>query len=304
MLGDLSPEALLTRPTSDARVYELRPSTGVANSHGFRDVERAVAKRAGTYRIAVIGDSVTMQEGIPLDDLYTRVLESLLNRGRVEPNVEVLNFGVPGYVPRQQLALLQSRILEFSPDLVLWQFHDNDGANPRLSSETGAWTTYYLRPRSRFLWWVSMRVDRWNRARFVDRERLESVRTELVDQLYRWDEVGETFEQVARVAASRQIPVFVFLYPAWPGAMGWESYSDRGFEIHDRLAQRFRSLGFNVLDLLPLLARENPSDLRAGVEDPWHPNARGHRWIAEHLTAWLRRDGPPALRGTRDPALD
>jgi lysophospholipase L1-like esterase len=295
MLAGRAGTDLLTRATGDDRVYELRPSTRLANSLGFHDIERQLAKPSGTYRIAAVGDSVTMQDGLPMEELYVSVLQQLLNARRPEARVEVLNFGVTGYGPRQELALLRMRILDFAPDLVLWQFHDNDGADPMRGNADGSLVAYYSRPRSRLLWWVSRRLTAWDRSLFVRREGLQQVRPELVEQLYHWDEVGELFREVARLTADRGIPVFLFLYPSWPNDTRWQRYSDRGLEIHRRLTERFRSLGFAVLDLLPLLQQEDPSSLRLSSTDPWHPSARGHRWIAERLAAWLLAEGPPPL---------
>lgn len=94
------------------------------NSHGFRDHERPVAKPAGTYRIAVVGDSFTEARQVGLDDAFTSQTERALNQDPAccgNRRAEVLNFGVPGYGTAQELLLLKNRVWQFSPDLIVLQ---------------------------------------------------------------------------------------------------------------------------------------------------------------------------------------
>ena len=89
------------------------------NSVGMRDHEHPIAKPAGVYRIAVLGDSYTDATQIPLDSTYWARLPGLLTScGR--PGVEVLNFGVAGYGTVQEWLMLH-RASIYSPDLILLQ---------------------------------------------------------------------------------------------------------------------------------------------------------------------------------------
>lgn len=99
------------------------PST---NSHGQRDLERTVAKPAGTKRIVMLGDSVVEGVGIrEIDDTLSRQLE-LLYAGE---STEVLNFGVSGYCTLAEVELLETKALEFAPDVVILVFVENDFQN-------------------------------------------------------------------------------------------------------------------------------------------------------------------------------
>lgn len=100
------------------------PSTGRSfrtNSHGQRDIERALEK-TGT-RILLLGDSVVQGIRTPaLDDTISRQLEQLL-----EPRgIEVLNFGVSGYNTLAEAELFETKGLAFDPDLVILVFVAND----------------------------------------------------------------------------------------------------------------------------------------------------------------------------------
>ncbi|MCX6709902.1 MAG: SGNH/GDSL hydrolase family protein [Candidatus Woesearchaeota archaeon] len=95
------------------------------NSRGFRDYEYALEKPADSYRIAVIGDSVTFGSGIPMQETYAKQLEKMLNSNS-SVRYEVLNMGVNSYEFEQEYNLLKSDGLKFKPDLVIVGFVLND----------------------------------------------------------------------------------------------------------------------------------------------------------------------------------
>jgi lysophospholipase L1-like esterase len=108
------------------------------NSLGFRDRERTRAKPPGTFRIAVLGDSMTEAVQVDLEQTFTYRLEEMLRgAGR---QVEVLNFGMNGYSTTQELLLLKE-VEQYDPDLVILAvFLDNDvaGCHPRLSGSVSS----------------------------------------------------------------------------------------------------------------------------------------------------------------------
>ncbi len=105
--------------------FELREGVAGHNSAGFRGPEVSRQKPAGTWRIAVIGDSVTYGLGVPQEQTFCAGLQSRLRAAGSGP-VEVLNFGVPAYSSFQEYRLLRSRVLDFQPDLVVWVFSSDD----------------------------------------------------------------------------------------------------------------------------------------------------------------------------------
>ncbi len=94
------------------------------NQEGFRDREHGTQKPADVFRIAVLGDSFTEAQGIPIDKTFWSVIEQELERcealdGR---RVEVLNFGVSGYGTAQELATYRTNVKKYAPDMVLLAF--------------------------------------------------------------------------------------------------------------------------------------------------------------------------------------
>jgi lysophospholipase L1-like esterase len=110
-------------PNLDVRYKKVRLRT---NSQGLADEEYRVDKPAHTFRVAVIGDSFTMPDGVALEDAYHSVLEDRFNGLGWPTTVEFVNFGVSGYQLPQYVAMLDKRALAWSPDLILVGFSTND----------------------------------------------------------------------------------------------------------------------------------------------------------------------------------
>jgi hypothetical protein len=88
------------------------------NSDGLRGPEAALERPAGTFRIALLGDSFIEAFEVPYEKTVGEVVERLLSTLRGAP-VEVLNFGHGGYGTTQELLTLQHEVWKYSPDLVL-----------------------------------------------------------------------------------------------------------------------------------------------------------------------------------------
>ncbi len=96
------------------------------SSAGLRDREYTRAKPADTFRIAILGDSFVEALQVPEDSMLSRLLEHELARRDGTRRYEVMNFGVSGYGSCQQLVLLEERVLDYAPDLVVAVHYHND----------------------------------------------------------------------------------------------------------------------------------------------------------------------------------
>lgn len=95
------------------------------SSIGLRDREYSRQRAPGTLRIALLGDSFVEALQVPVDSMLSRHLERRLREH--DPRViEVMNFGVAGYGSCQQLLLLEERVLDYAPDLVVAVHYHND----------------------------------------------------------------------------------------------------------------------------------------------------------------------------------
>lgn len=94
------------------------------NGDGLRDREHARQKPAGTFRIAVLGDSYAEARQVALEDSFPRILERALGEHAAadDPDFEVINFGTTGYGTARSLLTLRHKVWPYEPDLVLLAF--------------------------------------------------------------------------------------------------------------------------------------------------------------------------------------
>jgi hypothetical protein len=95
------------------------------NSLELRDTrEYDLAKKPNTFRILVLGDSVTFGHGAVHS--YPEILEARLKHWRPDIDWQVWNAAVPGYNTSQELAHLREVGGAFRPNLVVVGFFEND----------------------------------------------------------------------------------------------------------------------------------------------------------------------------------
>ena len=107
----------------------LDPDTGetyvsLANNYGWRDRNRQYHNKNNTYRILVLGDSVTYGAIVPAHKVYTRILENKLHESGY--NIEVINIAYGGWGTDQQLEALVNEGVKYNPNLIIVQFTTND----------------------------------------------------------------------------------------------------------------------------------------------------------------------------------
>jgi hypothetical protein len=123
------------------------------NNLGFRDDrDYDLGRQPNTFRILVLGDSVTFGHGSV--HTYPRLLEDRLRAWRPEIDWQVWNAAVPGYNTSQELAHLLDVGPRFQPDLVIVGFYDNDLADNAEIAAPGP----TAEATSRVLSWVQRHV--------------------------------------------------------------------------------------------------------------------------------------------------
>jgi hypothetical protein len=276
--GDLRPNAHI--------VFMDQPLT--TNRWGMRDRDRELAKPAGTYRIAVLGPSHVMGTGVADGETFTLFLEERLNRSAMpetKKRYEVLNFGFPDYSLLQQLAMLEERALMFQPDAVF--ITDSHGSKVAVIKDLsnriakGIAIPYPdLEALARKLG-VNLRANSGYPVPFEGARALlgtVGIKTRMLgrevttllrpagDSLVRW-----TLERMAAVIRGHgAVPVFVALNNVMDPSPEWRARPDAA------------AAGFLVFNLLELWQNRDKSALRVAEWDN-HPNAAGHRLIANRL---------------------
>lgn len=115
----------------DTGLYVVEPNQHKAtvniNSFGFRGPEIPQEKPEGTYRIFVVGGSTTISLRAPSDDLtHPGFLQERFDNAGLDFKVEVINAGVPSFASTQELTLVQKKLINFAPDLIIIYDGSND----------------------------------------------------------------------------------------------------------------------------------------------------------------------------------
>ncbi|MBZ0255870.1 SGNH/GDSL hydrolase family protein [bacterium] len=102
------------------------------NRFGMRMGDVDIKKAPDAIRIALMGDSITYGIGVPLEKTFAAQLEPLLNQDAGQ-NIEVLNFGAPGFSSFQGLKQYEWLVHNFKPDVLVLAFGLYDGFEARVS---------------------------------------------------------------------------------------------------------------------------------------------------------------------------
>ena len=126
-LGELG---LLMPSDNSEIIYELKPNLNTyhklvefkTNSAGLRDKEYSITKPEDVFRVAVIGDSFVLADGVKIEETFHSLLEERLNKEQGDITYQFINFGVSAYNLEQYLAVMKYKAQDYDPDLILVGF--------------------------------------------------------------------------------------------------------------------------------------------------------------------------------------
>lgn len=254
------------------------------NSAGFRDVEHALVKLPGTFRVLALGGSVTYGSGVSFEQTYLAQLEKDLNGRGALPPVEIVKAGVGGFFPAAERLLLENYGLAYQPDLVLLQIDDSDAFESFLGVEAarvtpGLLKTADMRALGLPLGYLAVNTHigrilyhRWSRSHLAH---LKAEFSRQEPQV--WEGIERELARMKQLAVGAGL---VVLY------IPVERQVDGLFPL-EAICQR---LGIPFADATPFLrdsAREGP----VAWERDGHPNARGHAAVARAVETFLLARG-------------
>jgi lysophospholipase L1-like esterase len=270
------------------------------NSSGFRDHEFPLAKDEHVTRIISLGDSVTAGHGIKdIEQIYPRVLEDLLNQSGNHGRFEILNMGVNGYSTLQEVVTLEEKGIGLKPDIVMIGFCLNDFT----SSEGGAFSLLSARAGNQYLN-INYRLARLRSLNYVVRKsRLAFVLyhrlSALIDSLgeseltrsgdiYTTDHrsVRRGMEMLSELKKRHDFDVYIFVIPVFDGLFSKYRRTEYHQEVKSIVAD-FPE--FTLFDLKNDFSEIGP-DGSVFSHDGLHPNAYGHRTLAEIMSDKILKD--------------
>ncbi|MEO8198915.1 MAG: hypothetical protein ABI679_00205 [Gemmatimonadota bacterium] len=235
------------------------------NRWGMRDRDYTVNKPAGTYRIVILGPSDVMGAGVADSQTFENLVEDRLNQashagGR---RYEILNFSVVSYSMLQQMQMLTERVVRFQPDMILVSYHPI--SESRFSFQ-------YLANLARFGKEIPYRelkdiVKRSGVRRGMQQPDAFRRMKPFGPELVQW-----ALGRVKAMGDSLAIPVGMFVR---------DLPAERS-EIPNASIDYARTTGFHIFDVRGIYDGHDPSTLLLASWDK-HPNALGHRLIADRL---------------------
>jgi lysophospholipase L1-like esterase len=108
------------KPGARVRFATAEFDTEIAiNDGGVRDDEEIGPKAQDEQRILLLGDSLVLAVQVPFRQTFGELLERRLNASQSSIRYRVINGGVQGYGPVEELLHLRRLIREVQPDLVI-----------------------------------------------------------------------------------------------------------------------------------------------------------------------------------------
>jgi lysophospholipase L1-like esterase len=296
------------------------------NSHGQHDDEIPVEKPSREYRILMLGDSVTMGDGVPLPETFSSQLEALLKAESTDYDaVQVINTGVHGYSTSQELGVLK-RSLEFAPDLVVLGFCMNDVTEPFVTNLDlgGVGLDYHgvqqtPNPLMGYLLNETGTGRLLQKMRAKDASRATAKRSELYDvrAMARagraeprfneaWELILRDLDAIHGIAKSKELPLLLVVFPftfqlsdpeaRQPQEILQTYAATRGIDLID-FTEVFERLVFEDTSLrADIVARGyGPEQVESFFDwrtreyffDDDHLTAAGHRVVAQVLRDYL-----------------
>jgi len=306
------------RPGASTEFTTAEFSTTITiNAQGVRDDEPIGPKAAGERRVVVLGDSIVLAVQVEARQTFCERLEAQLNQRRDGRRYRVINAGVQGYGPMEEVRFFETIASAFEPDLVLvvtfvandaveakdraWRL-DRDGGVGREEAER---RVRRVVRRSMVLQIVKQRADqvlervRPARQPSPDRRLLSyatPLRGDIAEGLAN---SARAVTRIASAATARGARTAIALVPArfqvdeadYGRIRG--GVTRFGFEMgidaaSTRFADTYGPVGLPMVDLLPAF-RHSDQPLRTFFERTAHLTPYGHQIAADALAQFIDR---------------
>ena len=272
---------LVYRYSSNPRGYfdSENRVVGHINSHGFRGGEPRQGAGADRVRICVLGDSFALGFGVFDEDTLPAQLERILREQGLD--AEVLNFGVSATGTHEQVELLESFVLTFEPDVVVFVLFLNDAQE--VGTNDIMWRAFAfarIREHCRLLNAVMNVIESTARTRYV----IDFYREGFEDGSPGWVRITSSLSEARAVSEAEGFRLLVAVHPAL-------FRLDEGYPfeaVHEKISGFCASQGIECVDFLDALAGERDEDMKVHRVDH-HPNERAHGKSAELLARHILR---------------
>ena len=279
-LGELG----LIKPSNNSEIfYELKPNLNSmhklveikTNANGLRDKEYSIAKNSNTFRVAVIGDSFAMPDGVEIENSFHSLLESRLNNEQKDIIYQFINFGVSGYNLRQYLEVIRVKAQLYDPDLILVSFtprNDQDIPENKLYEQP-----YQDKPKT-YPFFHSFSLDAlkgyYNYKNIQEKELTRNAPFSGKQKRY----MASIFSEMSAFSKQHDIPIVIIYLDNF--------YNEK---FADKLEEIVVKKDLNFVNASLLFKGKDMDDYMLYPSDG-HPNAEAHILFADVLYDYLNQD--------------
>jgi lysophospholipase L1-like esterase len=265
----------------------------VNNSAGFREREFAVPKDPDSFRVMVLGDSLTWGAGLAADQRYPALLEEKLRSVSAQREIEVLNFGRSGLSTVDEERVLAEHVRAVQPDLIIVGFCVND---PQQEQE--GWAVeleqyeYFFRAFRllgrlgfhRLAKALSERFDQLLRERGWVPSHLEAMNRAYALDSRAWSQFLSALREIHRMAIDHtgRRPIFITLLQGTADYNVSGPYVDYLLRWTRQAAEAAQTIGYRTVETETAFKREG---YRSRNVAPWdgHPDAQCNQVYADAL---------------------
>jgi len=283
---------------SETRGYSLKINYKInineipfeTNSKGLRDRDFG-PKDKETFRILMLGDSITMGKGVHLNETFSKKLESMLNTYPLYSQYsqyQVINAGITGYNTHKQFELLKEFGLEYTPDLVILCYLLNDAVPTAVFPLDAA----FMNSSPQLAEALRKVYDLSYLLRFI-RVHLKNLYLKLNPLNYPvlfaknspgWKESQSYLKAMAALTHQKGIPFLVLIYPQLIDLSDAHPY----IEIYDIIQQFNQDNNISSKILFPYYKGKTDTQLWLSLTDR-HMNSQGHKLTADIIFEILQK---------------
>lgn len=251
------------------------------NSEGLRDYERESIDK-DSYKIIILGDSLTYGAGVSLEETYAKILEKKLNN-LGDKKYEIFNLGVFGYGTTQECELLKVKGLKYNPNLVILSYVLNDpmefSCRIKFLNIPISCRLKSLLLQSQFLFFC-----RNNIRNIFPQEYKQQYSLKLDEE--EWERATKPFEELSKISQEKNIPIIVIIFPLLKDFNNYQWVN-----VHSKIKDISEIQGFSVLDMYDYYKTYKSEDLQINKEDVYHINKQGHEIAANAIFKKLINTG-------------
>jgi lysophospholipase L1-like esterase len=252
------------------------------NSLGQRSRELPANKKSNEQRIYLMGASATLGWGVTQDETYALLIEKELNAKSLQIHYEVINAGIGNYDTNAQYLLIKKQLAQVKPDHVVLTYYVSDVIPREVGNDNPIYHYSYL---------AAYLANAANVVTYALSGKTSL--SEYYSQFYEtknphWLKAKENINDIKILCDQNGISFSILMLPDIHNLNQGTPLK----AIYEKIESDFNGMGIKTFNIFGALQTEfagREQEIWIQANDP-HPNAKGHKVIADQLLQFLRKE--------------